>query len=268
MNEEKIKMADEAKPQWFSTGFDEVDRVQAAQKSRRSVFDRFALRFDQDKQRGEEATVAFLDYDDEKKLTGFWEHEYTTLDGAWYNHSLCSKGNPNLPACLLCERRSIPYFAGAFSVIRMSAFHDKQGKEYINTKQLVIAKTESLQRIRRMLQTRQGLVGTVWSVARTSFRAAKIGDDWQFLKKIDGGLDGIAKELKLTPEQVKPYDYAADLTLKSREQLTSEPIDWAKTTEKKFGNDKAGGDRSSGGSGGGGGGGGSPARGTEVPYGR
>ena len=248
------------KPGWFSTGFDEVDKVAAAQKARRSVFDRFALKFDRQTSKGEEATVVFIDPDSEKDVPGFWEHEYDTLDGAWYNYTLCSQG---VHPCVMCERGIPRYFAGGFSIIRISPTRDQQGKEYINQRQLLIAKTESMQRLRRMFQARQGLVGTVWSVFRTSNRAAKIGDDWQFLRKIEGGREGIARELKVGPEVVKPYNYAETLIMKSRESLLSEPVDWAKSADKNKRFDNEGGGR---GGHGGGGGGGRSQQGSEVRY--
>ncbi len=252
---------------WFSTGFEEVDKVEQAQQQRRSAFNRFNLRFNRETNKGEEATVCFLDPDTEKDVPGFWEHEYDTLDGAWYNYNLCPRGHS---PCLMCERRLQPYFAGAMSILRLSPKKDNMGRELINVKELLIAKTESMQRLRRMFEQRKGLVGTVWSVFRTSSRAAKIGDDWQFQKKIEGGREGIARELRLSPEQVKPFVYSEVLIMKSKEDLLREPIDWNKSAEKgkNFGDSRGGGgggggnwgSRSSGGSSGAG------DKGTGVPY--
>lgn len=251
---------------WFSTAFDEVDKVVAQQKLKREVGIRFNLRFFRDTNKGEEAKIVFLDPDNMKDVPGFWEHEYDTLDGSWWNHTLCPKPSP----CLMCERRVAGYFGGAFSVIRLGTVRDSQGREYTNQRQLLVAKAESLQRLRRMYELREGLVGTVWSVSRTSPRAAKIGDDWQFMEKIAGGRQGIATKLGLTMDKVAPYNYVDVLKVKTREELMSEPIDWSKSTEKFN-------DRGGPGGGGGGGQGGYPpppppppqgSRGTEVPYGQ
>lgn len=213
---------------WFKSAFDEADRVVAAQKTRREEGIRFNLRFAKETNKGEEAKVVFCDPDTMQAVPGFWEHEYDMTDGSWWNHTLC----PKPAACLMCERGVPVYFAGAFTVIRLSVVRDNAGHEYVNQRQLLIAKADSLQRLRRMFEIRNGLVGTVWSVSRTSFKSAKCGDDWQFMEKFEGGRQGIATRLGLAPDLVAPFDYTACLKVKSREELMAEPIDWGKSVEK------------------------------------
>ena len=228
---------------WFNTGQSAVDR--AYQK--KSFFnDRFFLKD------GHEAVIAFVDGDNtpDEPIGNFREHQYTTLDGQFSNFQSCVGAS----ACELCQKQLNPYDAWPFTVVQLrTSSVTKDGKEIGMARKLLISKKEAVQKILRYVGQKQGLVGTVWAVYRTSKTGYTIGDDWQFLHKI--GTDGMApavrrEEMKkqfslslpnpknprqidkldftIPAEMVQVINYREVLKPKTGPELQAAGVDWAK----------------------------------------
>lgn len=239
---------------WFETGQASVDRALAKNKSF-AIGQRFFIK------PGNEAQIAFLDGDNtaEEPIGNFKEHQYETLDGKWPNYCTCIGGGRG---CAFCVKGIKAYEAWPFTILQIKpVYKDKEGKEHTNQKKLLIAKKEVMQRMLRHIQTRKGLVGTIWTTFRTnSNKSYTVGDDWQFERKIEGGRAELAKHLGVDMERVAPFNYRELLKPKTEKELLDEGADFAGTKKRQ---DSWGEGR--GGAAGGGGGGGS-AKSADVSY--
>jgi len=248
---------------WFSTGQSAVDR--AYQKSKGFFSDRFFLKD------GAEATIMFVDGDNtqEEPIGNFREHQFNTLDGQFSN--FCSCVGP--AQCLLCQKGLSAYDAWPFTIVQLRAsFTAKDGKPIPIGRKLLISKKEAVQKILRYVAQKQGLVGSIWTVYRTSKTAYTIGDDWQFLQKI--GTDGMTPaqrreemkkpfslqlpdpqdpkkvepvEFTIPPECLEVIKYRDILKPKTADELQAAGVDWSKTKawqedgKKKFNDQRGGG---------------------------
>jgi len=182
------------KGKWFGRGYDEADK--AASSS--AVFKRFFLK------PGEERQIVFLD----EEPFVFWEHN-VMIDGDWRNFVTCLAG---MEQCPCCERGISRYFIGAYSIIDMTGWTDRDGKQHKNEKRLLLAKRDNIKRLKRAKDRYSGLTKAVFSVYRTSPKAFVIGDDWNFIRK----MEDIKAELGIDPT---PYDYEEEFQPKTREAI-------------------------------------------------
>lgn len=212
---------------WFETGQSAVDRALLKNKTF-TVGQRFFIK------PGAEAMIAFLDGDNtqEEPIGNFKEHQYETLDGKWPNYCTCVGGGRG---CEFCLKGIKAYEAWPFSIIQIKpVWKDKEGKEHGNQKKLLIAKKEVMQRMLRHIQTRKGLVGTIWTCFRTnSNKSYTVGDDWQFERKIEGGRAELAKHLGVDMERVTPFNYRELLKPKTTKELLDEGADFAGTKKRQ-----------------------------------
>lgn len=265
---------------WFNTGKSAMDR--AYQKPKSFFSDRFFLK------EGAEAIIAFVDGDNtpEEAIGNFREHQYTALDGSYTNYASCVGAG----ACALCEKGLAAYDAWPFTVVQLRAsFQTKEGNAIPIGRKLLLSKKEAVQKILRYVGQKQGLVGSVWAVYRTSKTAYTIGDDWQFLYKV--GTDGMApaqrrEEMKklfslslpnpkdprqvekidftIPPECLQVINYREVLKPKTKDELQAAGVDfaaskkWQEDGKDKFNKQRAGGKPGEGG--------GSRERSATVPY--
>lgn len=229
---------------WFSTGKEAVDK---AYQKKTFFNDRFFLK------EGFEAVIAFVDGDNspDEPIGNFREHQYTTLDGQFSNFQSCI----GAAGCELCQKQLNAYDAWPFTIVQLrTSSVTKAGEQIKMARKLLISKKEAVQKILRYVGQKQGLVGTVWAVYRTSKTGYTIGDDWQFLCKI--GTDGMSptqrrEEMKkvftlslpdpktptkvdkldfvIPPEMLQIINYREVLKPKTKDELQAAGVDWTKT---------------------------------------
>ncbi len=238
---------------WFDTGRSAVDKAleKGGSGSGPSTF-RFYMK------PGTEAVVAFCDGDntEDEPIGHYKEHQFSVRDSKVPGFASCTG-----PGCPLCKAGLKPYDAWPFTIIQIKpTWKDKEGNEHGNQRKLMVAKKEIMQRLLRMIEQREGLAGTVWTVYRSGPRAYTIGDDWQFHanQPSDKSRKGLAAHLDIDPETVEPIDYREHLAPKSLDELEAAGADiqgtlrrneeWA-SKDKDRGDDDRGGGRSSGGRG-------------------
>lgn len=124
-------------------------------------------------------------------------------------------GRKTQRGCPLCEAGDEPYFAGLFTILDRTEWTDRNGKAHKDEKKLLIVKTKDLIHFRKMADKRAGLLGTEWDVSRTSKQDSRIGNIWEFRRKVDlstAGTKGI---------DIVAFDYDEVMPEKSYEDLAA-----------------------------------------------
>lgn len=137
----------------------------------------------------------------------YYEHQLY-LNGHWRNWFTCL-GEGKCPICQKEQKR--PSWCAAFSVIDHSEWKDKRGNTHKDEIKLLVAKTDMIKRLAKKGEKAGGLRGAVFDVARVSDGDANIGQDYEFVQKLND--DAIAN----LPE---PLPYKELLARKSREELS------------------------------------------------
>jgi hypothetical protein len=151
---------------WYQQGFDAVDKLPDVSKQ-----NRFWLKV------GEERQIVFLD----KDPFTFWEHQ-VRLNGEWRYYFTCLK-NLNKP-CPLCDAKVKRYFVGLFSIIDVSSYIAKDGKEVKNPVKLMAIKQKALKLLKRHDDKGRILHG-LFNVVRTDDKAGTSGDMFEFEQKVN-----------------------------------------------------------------------------------
>jgi hypothetical protein len=247
---------------WFQTGKEAVD-----QANKKIDFTPQTRRFYM--KPGADATIIFLDGDnsEDEPIGNYKEHQFESTSGRWPNFQSCTGA---AGGCVFCKAGVRAYDAWPFSIIQIKpTWTDRDGNEHKNQRKLLIAKKESMQRLLRQIEKREGLAGSVWNIYRSNQRAYTIGDDWEFVEKIgDDDMTpkerrrAIAKKFELDVEQCDKIDYRKELKPKSESELeeAGADVEGTKRRQESYRANKGGDSR--GGSGGESKGGGS----VEVPY--
>ncbi len=154
---------------------------------------------------GEEAVITFLD----GKLTSeglldavqFNEHK-AQLNGSWRNYFPCTAGEE---PCPLCQQNNHASLVSLFTVLDHRKWKDRAGKVHRHERKLFVAKRDTFKRLQKFASKRGGLVGWQVSISRLGERTPEVGTDFDFIEQ--HRLKDLAVELKLKPEDCKPFDY-------------------------------------------------------------
>lgn len=189
---------------WAQTGFDAMDEAEAESSKGYGPRDFWVPS-------GKTKRIVFLDD------TGFmfWEHGLYGLTKQVSDREICLVKNKIADSCPLCdagdhpsgkELRLYPSFVGIFTVIdcgdvlrnpttkkvSLEGFKSKKGKVYQFDKKVLRAKKGSNEKpgmlpfIRRKKEQRGGsLLGTVWDTFRAGDKTDSIGNEWEYVTKID-----------------------------------------------------------------------------------
>ena len=135
---------------------------------------RFYLKADQSKR------IVFID----DNCCRFREHNLK-IGGKWGNFFTCI-GTEGEQACPLCKSGDTPYLAGAFTVVDLSGYEKDGERKGKNRKYLFVAKYYTLEVLQKQFAKRNGLVGAVYEVTRTSANnAPSVGNVWDYEEKMD-----------------------------------------------------------------------------------
>lgn len=188
-------------PQFGSRGYDGVDDAQRITELSRQP-KRFFVPKPVKGQPVPEKQIIFVD---DNPLC-FWEHAPIVNGEKYGNYFPCNQGIwPGDPSCIMCQNRIERYYIGLWTVIDCSEFVF-EGKVYKNMKRIVAAKLDSIKLLRQKSQNygnanRPGLVGKRFLVSRTSQRAARIGNVYDYLRDEDVHRDPKTGALILSDRQ-------------------------------------------------------------------
>jgi hypothetical protein len=167
---------------WWNTGFE----------SAKNAYD-----YDEGGQHGprrfwmpSEATrrIIFLD---ENPVT-YWEHNFK-LNGNWRNWEPCKKRNKQDNSCALCERYPdvFPSFVGILSIINMTAWESRKGREINFKRELLVAKLGGkdkpgiLKRLERKKKEHGRLRGAIFDVYRSGAKVESVGDEYTMIEMVE-----------------------------------------------------------------------------------
>ena len=238
--------------QWWSTGYDEVDRITDDDDIRLNVQPRGSKRVVMfiDGEGPEDKERWNLDYGGAPFL--IWEYEIPVYgpDGGhrWGTTITCLKGRKTKDGKRVKDYVKIkapdirPYFAGFYTLADITGIWDafergdlddddaekpkkprrrrrrrkKKEPEEPELKMLP-CKKRKLKELRKQANEHQGLRGTVWEVERTSKWKARIGDEWELIDKLSE--EDIKK---LIPEPMdRPLEYRTLLAPSTEEEIDS-----------------------------------------------
>lgn len=142
------------------------------------------------------------------------EEHQLQINGDWRNWFTCLRIVGE--ACPICDvLGNKPYTVGFYTIIDTTEWTDKSGNVHKNELKLFAAKFKTLQILKRLSGKREGLVGCVFDVFRSSIDAANTGDVFEY-------------EGRLTKEQIlklnkdaKVFDYATIIKPKSAAEITA-----------------------------------------------
>lgn len=172
-------------------------------------------------------------------------HEHKLTIGDDFNvHVTCTMGLPPQfggPACPVCaspagrDKSGKRAYTGFFTIVDLDGYDKKdQNGQMIrvrNVPKIIAAKTDSLAKFRRKLQTLGQLRLQVFNVFRSSDRAARIGDEWDHLEKLPeqyvaGILADVTKffidnkvPYRVNPFGIPVYDYQTILKPKPAAEM-------------------------------------------------
>jgi len=186
---------------------------------------------------GAEKEVVFLDGDglfSPREPFMFYQHQMK-IDGNWGNYETCVPGKQDgKNVCFLCspKMRRVKTmnrsFVGVYTVIVTTPHIIKKGrnkgKKIENKKMLLVAKTNTLKLIKRIVEKKGVLTGAKVTLYRPDADSANTGtpefdehlvDPKKIQKWAEQGDDGfemamdaIAQEIGIDPDIVEPYDYS------------------------------------------------------------
>ncbi len=218
---------------WATVGWDDVESSDNSSQEKKKYGPRnFWVPTEKTKR------VLFLDGDP----FCFYEHNLWSITRNAGDKAICLKKNGlDDRGCPLCESEMWPSFVGYFSIIDMGdvvrkaegvtleGWTSDKGITYQFDRKLLGAKRGGkdkpgvLKKLSRLAQKHGGsLVGTVWDVYRSGAKTESVGDEWEFVEKIE---PGDWKEFLIgqgaNPEylEVSPVDYVEHFTPHSHDEL-------------------------------------------------
>lgn len=218
---------------WFLRGEDAFEKARLLAEERESGAGpfRFFLK------PGTSALVTFVD----NAGIGLLEHNMK-INGRWGNFYTCLR---DFSECPLCESGDKPYYVMIWTIIDHSKYvSERTGKEYKNTKKLLVAKQSVITKIRRRLSSKElngDLTFATFSFSRDKREECATGEDIEFVRRCTRD-----ELLRMKPEGISvdewltPFDYRTLFKPKSVEELRriaglGNPIGYEPGSKKTFG---------------------------------
>ena len=171
----------------------------------------------------------------------FYEHSLWAITKSSKDKEVCLKRNGISDTCPLCDAELWPSFTGYFTIIDMGdvtyeqggnvsldGWTNDKGVTYQFGRKLYGAKRGGrdkpgiLKKLHRLAAKRGGLQGTVWDVYRSGSKVASIGDEFEFVTKLEEGeyLDYLI-DFGADPDKLnlEPVNYAEHFEPKSAAEL-------------------------------------------------
>jgi hypothetical protein len=164
-----------------------------------------------------ETQVTFIDghlsSDGLLDIVSFNEHR-VFRNGHWRNFFPCTADSE---PCPICEGGDHPALVSLFTVLDHTKWKDKNGKWHQHERRLFVAKRDTLKRLQKAATKRGGLAGWTVTIGRVGSKSAEVGTDFEFEEQHD--LKELAGELKLKPEDLKPFNYDEILIYYTADEL-------------------------------------------------
>lgn len=115
----------------------------------------------------------------------FYEHNLF-LNGSWGNTFVCpEKTDPNGGGkCPICAGGDKPQLVSLFTVIDHRGFTTKSNIHVPYSRKLYVATPKTFEILNKLAQKRQGLTGCTFDVTRTTDKAPRVGDLFDFTEKV------------------------------------------------------------------------------------
>jgi|WetSurMetagenome_2_1015567.scaffolds.fasta_scaffold103231_2 hypothetical protein len=202
---------------WYSTGkagWKRAKEEDAAAKARREQRGPRRFWLDYDKS----AKIVFLDTPD------FFVHEHNLkIGGKYFNYATCLR---EIDTCPPCDEGDNPSYIVAGTIINLTPWTDKEGKEHKNEKQLFVAKGRARQRLMKQIERRGGeLTGCVYEMSRgNSTTECSTGEDFEYIKTVKKLSDllkaaPVDKKGQPDPTFIEPFNYAEIFAPKTSAEL-------------------------------------------------
>lgn len=208
-------------PSWLKRGKSAAvaaKKEEARQKQRQEDSNKlFRFRL----QEGESATITFLNgelMDDGDgnpifDLYHVYEHEVWGFAKKGPSYFVCVQEEE---ACPLCQDENYASYCAMFLVIDHRGF-DKQSGEHVEySRKLFVAKPQSIKKLMLAAKKRNGLTGYTCEVSRSSKKAARVGDDFEWTEKRT--LQQLAKEYP-DAKPLEEMDILQELQYKTADEL-------------------------------------------------
>lgn len=224
---------------WFNTGFESTGSAYDYDDGPKGPR-RYWMPADTEKR------VIFLD----DVPTTFWEHNFKH-GGNWRNWEPCKFRNKMDDSCAVCDRYPDrkPSFIGMLSVINLTTWQSRDGKEFCYGRELFVAKLGGkdkpgvLKKLERLKKQHGGLTGCIFDIYRSGGKTESVGDEFTLVEKIDPkkmaayGKAQLKEWVQYVNEQIEdpenyltldklwerapwtPFDYGEILTVRSNEEL-------------------------------------------------
>lgn len=211
----------DAQKSWFTQdAFGEGEKnLEAARQAQKEQQARRTPRFWLKKGAGFAKHIMFVD----DKPFGYYEHELK-LNGQWGNFFTCLKG---VSRCPLCDAGIRNYYVGLLTIVDFEGYEDDKGVRHKNLVRLFAAKMDTLD-ILKYKKANNGLLLCVYKVARLGDKAPRVGDNFDFVKKLNSITDlnvtafSMGMNQQVTPKELKPFDYpdiAKPVTIEELERI-------------------------------------------------
>lgn len=216
---------------WLKQGAASAQLAQqeaAAQELRRESYGKTFRYYLKD---GEDASLTFVDGDlsPEGYLLPPRYYEHTVkLNGKFENFVCPEQTDPQGGhKCPICEQGDKPALVTLFTVIDHRPYTTQEGKTYVNTRKLLVAKTQSFEMFNKIAIKRGGLAGAKFDVSRTGDKSAAIGSMYDFTEK--GDPEELKKKYTRTYKDkegkehtvcdFEPLDYEKEIVFRGEEEL-------------------------------------------------
>lgn len=124
----------------------------------------------------------FIFADDQ--VFGVWEHN-PKMNGKWDSHFTCLQGTGvDCPVCQVLGDKTRCY-VGYYTVIDCSEWTDKKGVKHQYELKYFPAKTKTLKKLHKKKESAGTLVGMKFKADRTDKKSPNVGDDFEFVEKVD-----------------------------------------------------------------------------------
>lgn len=114
----------------------------------------------------------------------YYEHQWRVGDDKQFYYGTCvSKINPD--GCYLDSAKGVgrAEYVGQYTIVDVSGYVTKEGKENKFQLMLLPAKTKVLNRLKKKKENKGTLIGQLWSVARGDDHSPNTGDDFDFIRE-------------------------------------------------------------------------------------
>jgi len=172
----------------------------------------------------EERKITFLDgdLDSDGALDCYLYHQHTVkIAGKFQNYICTREAEGHCPICDAGESK--PTLVGVLTVIDHTPYTitsgQNQGQVVKNRRRLFVFKPQTYKILVKKASKHQGLAGVTFEVTRGDEKSPSVGNQFDFVEKLDG--DQLVSKYDLQEEDIQPADYGEELVYRSADELVA-----------------------------------------------